>query len=32
MIMLQEPTISRDQREVEIMGRGIAPGLGMGPV
>ena len=26
-----EPTIGRDQPEAALMGRGIAPGLGMGP-
>jgi phosphoenolpyruvate-protein phosphotransferase len=28
---IREPTRGRDQREVALMGRGIAPGLGMGP-
>jgi len=31
MDLLREPTIGRDQLEVGLMGRGIAPGLGMGP-
>jgi phosphoenolpyruvate-protein phosphotransferase len=31
MDVLGEPTISIDQAEVAISGRGIAPGLGMGP-
>ena len=30
MDIRSEPTIGRDQPEVELTGRGIAPGLGMG--